>query len=143
MTPNEYQKAALRTESSVSIPRVLEKLLGLKIGDGEAVMGLMSMVNNGVVDVHMLRLINGVMGMCGEAGEVDELLKKHLFQGHSIDKEHLAKELGDVAWYVAVAADAIGYDLETVLRMNVDKLQNRYPKKFDSELSQHRKDGDV
>lgn len=143
MTPNEYQKAALRTESSVSIPRVLEKLLKLKAGDGESVLGLMSMVSSGHPNVDMIRLINGVMGMCGEAGEVDELLKKHLFQGHPLDHEHVAKELGDVAWYIAVTANALGYDLETIFKMNIDKLQNRYPDKFDSELSQHRKDGDV
>jgi NTP pyrophosphatase (non-canonical NTP hydrolase) len=144
MSPNEYQKAALRTESSVSIPRVLEKLLGLKTGDGDAVLGLMSMVNNGVIDKSMIRLLNGVMGMCGEAGEVDELIKKHVYQGHSLDKQHVAKELGDVAWYLAVAADAIGYDLESIFEMNIEKLKNRYPGDgFDSEHSKHRKDGDI
>lgn len=38
--------------------------------------------------------------------------KKHLFQGHELDTAHMAKELGDVAWYLAVSANAIGYDLE-------------------------------
>ena len=144
MNPNEYQKAALRTESSVPISRILERLLGLKTGDGDAILAVMSMVNNGVVDRSILRLTNGVMGMCGEAGEVDELVKKYIYQGHSLDKEHVAQELGDVAWYLAVAADAIGYSLEQIFEMNIDKLQNRYPGKgFDSEHSQHRKDGDI
>lgn len=58
-------------------------------------------------------------------------------------KAHLAKELGDVAWYLAVTAHAIGYDLETVLQMNVDKLRNRYPNGFEAERSLHRQEGDV
>jgi NTP pyrophosphatase (non-canonical NTP hydrolase) len=87
--------------------------------------------------------LNGVLGLAGESGECVDLMKKHLFQGHTLDKEHLAKELGDVAWYVAVTAYAIGYDLETILQMNVDKLWRRYPEGFDSHRSQHRAVGDI
>ena len=68
-------------------------------------------------------LINGVMGLCGESGEVIDLVKKHLAQGHELDKERLAKELGDVAWYLAETAYAIGYDLEDIFQMNLDKLE--------------------
>lgn len=80
-------------------------------------------------------LINGVMGLCGEAGEAIDLVKKHLAQGHELDKEKLAKELGDVAWYLAETAHAIGYDFETILQMNIDKLRARYPEGFSSERS--------
>ena len=89
------------------------------------------------------RLLNGVMGLCGESGECIDLMKKALYQGHSLDKEHLAKELGDVAWYLAVSADALGYDLETILQMNVDKLRNRYPEGFKVEQSLHRSSNDI
>lgn len=89
------------------------------------------------------RLLNGLMGLNGEAGECIDILKKHLFQGHDLDKEHMAKELGDVAWYLAVSAEAIGYDLETIFQMNIDKLRARYPEGFDPELSRNRKSGDV
>lgn len=88
-------------------------------------------------------LQNGVMGLCGESGECVDLVKKHLFQGYELDKEHLAKELGDVAWYLAVTAEAIGYDLNTILQMNVKKLRDRYPNGFDEERSKHRKEGDI
>lgn len=88
-------------------------------------------------------MLNGVLGLCGEAGECADMVKKSVFQGHKLDKEHLAKELGDVAWYLAVTACAIGYDLEAVLQMNVDKLRKRYPDGFDTERSQHREEGDV
>lgn len=88
-------------------------------------------------------IVNGVLGLCGESGECADMIKKHMFQGHELDVGHLAKELGDVAWYLAVSAYAIGYDLETIMQMNVDKLRKRYPEGFSSELSQHRKEGDV
>ena len=89
------------------------------------------------------RLLNGLMGLCGEAGEAIDLMKKHLYQGHDLDREHMAKELGDVAWYIAISADALGYDLETVLQMNVDKLRKRYPHGFEADRSLHREAGDV
>lgn len=52
-------------------------------------------------------LINGVMGLCGESGEAIDIVKKWLMQGHEPDKEHLVRELGDVAWYLAEAATAL------------------------------------
>ena len=85
-------------------------------------------------------LINGVMGLCGESGEVIDLVKKHLAQGHDLDKEKLAKELGDIAWYLAETAWAIGYDLEDVFKMNIEKLKKRYPEGFSCEKSIHRED---
>ena len=57
-------------------------------------------------------LINGVMGLCGEAGEAIDLVKKHLHQGHELDREGLVKELGDIAWYLAETAHALGVDLD-------------------------------
>lgn len=80
-------------------------------------------------------LINGVMGLCGESGEAIDLVKKHLAQGHELDKEQLAKELGDIAWYLAETATAIGYPLEEILQMNIDKLKKRYPEGFAVERS--------
>lgn len=85
-------------------------------------------------------LVNGVLGLAGEAGECADIVKKHRFQGHELDKFELAYELGDVAWYLAVTAFAIGLDLETILQMNVDKLWKRYPNGFDADRSRNRKD---
>jgi len=87
-------------------------------------------------------LINGVMGLCGEAGECIDLVKKHLAQGHELDKQKLAKELGDVAWYLAETATAIGYSLEEVFQRNIDKLKKRYPEGFCTENSLHRTNDD-
>ena len=87
-------------------------------------------------------LLNGVMGLCGESGEAIDLVKKWMMQGHELDRVHLAKELGDVAWYLAETATAIGYDLETILQNNIDKLRARYPEGFTADRSMHRKSGD-
>ena len=113
MTPNEYQEACLRTEPTDA------KISGTT------------------------RIENGLMGLCGEAGEAMDILKKFLFQGHSLDKEHLAKELGDVAWYLAVSADALGYGLEDIFKMNIDKLKARYPDGFDADCSINRAKDDI
>lgn len=87
-------------------------------------------------------LINGVMGLCGESGEAIDLVKKHLAQGHELDTEHLAKELGDIAWYLAETATAIGYSLEEIMQMNIEKLKKRYPEGFDKEKSLNREVND-
>lgn len=83
-------------------------------------------------------LTQGLMGLCGESGECMDILKKHLFQGHELDKKHLAEELGDVAWYLAVAARGAGYDLSDIFAMNVEKLKKRYPDGFDAGRSVNR-----
>ena len=75
-------------------------------------------------------LLNGVMGLCGESGEVIDILKKHLSQGHDLNREKMIEELGDVAWYLAETAFALDVDLDTVLRKNLDKLKKRYPEGF-------------
>jgi NTP pyrophosphatase (non-canonical NTP hydrolase) len=83
-------------------------------------------------------LINGVMGLCGESGEVIDIVKKHLAQGHDLDREALIKELGDVAWYLAETAAALDVSLEEVCSRNIDKLRRRYPQGFSEEQSQNR-----
>ncbi len=126
MTGNEYQKEALRTEQRSywsNDPISGAKLIIIKYGDKE-------------------RLLQGLMGLNGEAGEAIDLFKKHLFQGHDLDREHMARELGDVAWYLAVSADALGYSLDEIFQMNVEKLRTRYPDGFEADRSIRREDGD-
>ena len=84
-------------------------------------------------------LINAVMGLCGESGEAIDIVKKHLAQGHELDREHLIKELGDIAWYLAEAATVLGVELEEVLQRNIDKLKARYPEGFKVQDSVNRK----
>ena len=89
------------------------------------------------------RIFNAMLGLTGEAGECADLVKKCAFQGHELDKEHLAKELGDVLWYVSLAADAVGMKLGDVMALNLKKLKARYPEGFDAEKSRHRAEVDV
>lgn len=88
-------------------------------------------------------LEDGIMGLNGEAGECIDILKKHRFQNHPLDVEHIARELGDVAWYLAEAAYALGYNLETIFKMNLEKLAERYPDGFKTENSINRKASDI
>ncbi len=83
-------------------------------------------------------LINGVMGLCGESGEAIDIVKKHLAQGHELDREKLVGELGDIAWYLAETATVLDVTLEEVLTRNIEKLKKRYPEGFDTERSRHR-----
>lgn len=84
-------------------------------------------------------LINGVMGLCGESGEAIDIVKKWLAQGHDLDREKLARELGDIAWYLAETAWALEIPLEEILQANIDKLKKRYPEGFDARRSIDRK----
>lgn len=88
-------------------------------------------------------LINSVMGLCGESGEAIDIVKKWLAQGHELDRAHLAKELGDVAWYLAEAATALDIPLEDILRANLDKLKARYPEGFSARNSIERAGDDL
>ena len=109
---DDYQRAAMRTASGMDY--------------------------SGFDDPDKGLLLNGVMGLNGEAGECVDIVKKHLFQGHDFDEDHFAEELGDVLWYVAVAAQSIGYSLSSIARKNIDKLKARYPEGFDKSRSVNR-----
>ena len=96
----------------------------------------MKLLNPGLSEQEVL--VNALMGLCGESGEAIDLLKKHLFQGHDLNRAKLIKELGDVAWYLAEAATGLGVNLSEVLQRNLDKLHARYPQGFDAERSMNR-----
>ena len=93
---------------------------------------------------YLLNIIYAALGMCGEAGEASELIKKYAYHGHTIDTEHLARELGDVLWYVSYLAHLFGYPLGKIMAMNQEKLAKRYPDgKFDADRSRNREEGDI
>lgn len=86
-------------------------------------------------------VLNGALGLFGEGGEVADIIKKAYMQGHPLDKAHIAEELGDVCWYVAEMATALGYSMEEIMRGNIDKLRRRYPDGFDAGRSINREEG--
>lgn len=87
-------------------------------------------------------LNHAVLGLASEAGEVAGIFQKE-YQGHTIDPEHLKRELGDCLWMIAEACESRGWTLSEVMQANLDKLQERYPDGFDPNKSLHRKEGDV
>ena len=86
------------------------------------------------------RLINGALGLAGESGEVADIIKKTMFQGHKLSKNDLVKEIGDVCWYAASLCTAFDVDFEDVLSANIEKLRKRYPNGFTCEDSIARRD---
>lgn len=93
------------------------------------------------------RLLTASVGMCAEAGEFTEVVKKIIFQGKPVNEEnlfHLKRELGDIMWYVMQACMGLDISLDEVIEMNVDKLVKRYPGgEFDVHYSENRQEGDL
>ena len=98
-------------------------------------------------DVNVPLLLTGAMGMCGEAGEFSEIVKKLVFHRKDLTTEvheHLVKELGDVIWYWTNTCRALGVDPNVVIARNVAKLEARYPGgKFNAFAAENRAEGDV
>jgi len=109
MTPKQYVSDALRTES-INMPEIRSR----------------------IEDPQMIRLLHAAMGLETEVGEFMDPLKKYFFYGKKPDMVNLGEELGDLMWYIAIACDALGLDLETVMQTNINKLRDRFPEKFDS-----------
>ena len=112
MKPNEYQQAAMRTEYTPCI-----------IGKAPP---------SALTFADMSRVMHASMGLVTEAGELMDMLKKHLMYGKPFDKVNLSEELGDCAWYLALAATACGLNLEDIMAQNIAKLRARYPEKFEA-----------
>lgn len=124
MTGNEYQQLAMRTNDELNTTRLTNAIFDCNT-------------------ITIAQLINGVLGLTGEAGEVSDLVKKGIFHEKGIDLEHLKKELGDCAWYLAMICDACGFTLDDVMQTNIDKLKARYPKGFDTYRANNRAEDDI
>lgn len=89
-------------------------------------------------------ILNASLGLSGEVGEVNDIIKKYMYHGHKLDddmKEKIILELGDVCWYVALMAWAIDKTkFEDVLNKNIEKLDKRYHGEFTTEKSVNRKE---
>lgn len=73
------------------------------------------------------RLLDAAAGIAEEAGEVLAHVRKHLYQGRTLDSDRLAEELGDVLWCVAAVATCRGLKLADLAAKNVNKLRARHP----------------
>lgn len=88
-------------------------------------------------------VLNGCLGLTGEAGEVSDMIKKWIFHQKELDTEHLKKEIGDVMWYVAMICESMEFNLDEIMQMNIDKLKARYPEGFDTVRANNRAENDV
>lgn len=84
-------------------------------------------------DAESDRLLHAAMGLCTEAGEFMDALKRHLFYGKALDEVNLKEELGDILWYVAIAMDALDTTFPEEMERNINKLRARFPDKFTEE----------
>lgn len=85
-----------------------------------------------------LQLDNWALGLAGEAGEVADIIKKHVHHTHPLDVDKVNDELGDVLWYVSVMATECGLSLDDIAHNNCVKLAERYPEGFSPERSINR-----
>lgn len=91
-------------------------------------------------------LLTSAIGAGSECGEFEEIVKKIVFQGKEYNEDsrfHMKRELGDILWYVANAATALGYTLDEIVEGNIAKLEARYPNGFEVYRSENRKEGDL
>ncbi len=110
MNPNAYMQEVLKTESSD-----------------------LSLVRKRLGNDDLLRLLHATQGMVTEAGEMVDVIKKHLFYGKPLDEVNLMEELGDSFWYHFVAIDALHTTFDEVTKINILKLRKRYGEAFSSE----------
>lgn len=89
-------------------------------------------------DKGTVRLLHAMIGMATEAGEFQDMIKKHLIYGKPIDRVNLAEELGDQLWYIGLALDELGLTFEEVMAKNNEKLAARYGDVFTEEAALNR-----
>ena len=126
MDATNYQRLAMRTNDHLATDR-LENTIG----------------DNRHTNLDVGGLINASLGLSGESGEVNDMIKKWIFHEKELDLVHLEKEIGDVCWYIAMMCEAFGFDLGEIMKINIEKLMARYPQGFDPERANNRPIGDV
>ena len=83
-------------------------------------------------------LLHAAMGICTEAGEFMDAMKKCFAYGKVFDETNLQEELGDLMWYIALACHTLNVPLSYIMELNINKLKLRYPEKFSTEKALNR-----
>lgn len=120
MTGNEYQISASRTNDGLA-----KKRLDFWVKENRYMTG---------------DIINACLGLSGEVGEFNDMVKKWIFHEKDFDLINAKKELGDIMWYIAQMCEAFNWDLEEIMKMNIEKLKVRYPDGFDVNKANNRQD---
>ena len=139
MTANKYQKLAMRTNDGKSTDRLLKEMLTCDM----KYLLQQNLIAEDERHLDIGGIFNACLGLSGEVGEFNDMIKKWFFHEKDLDIEHAKKEAGDILWYMAMLCESFGWDLEEIMQTNVDKLKARYPEGFDVERANHRAKGDV
>lgn len=132
---NEYQKLAIKTNNNNSFKTLMEF-----ISNRNCICDEVENINE---FNRKSSIIDSLLGLSGEVGEVVDILKKNIFHKKELDKEHLISEMGDVMWYMALLAESIGTDLNYVMNKNIEKLSKRYPNGFNFDRANNREENDI
>lgn len=116
--------------------------LAMRTNDGNANCRLrQAQVDNIEFDVG--GIFNACLGLSGEVGEFNDMIKKWVFHEKELDVEHLKKECGDILWYVAMICHSLNWNMDEIMQMNIDKLKARYPEGFDVDKANNRESSDI
>lgn len=121
MTGKEYMRLAMRTNDGKNNDRIYQAVVSIMDDSGG--------VYESCPDIG--GILFACLGLSGEVGEVNDIIKKDLFHEKPWDDMHLKKEIGDVLWYIAMLCYSLGYDMDEIMQMNIDKFNQRYPNGFD------------
>lgn len=88
-------------------------------------------------------IFNACLGLSGEVGEFNDIIKKWIFHEKQLDIDHAKKKAGDICWYLAMLCESFGWALDDIMQTNIDKLIRRYPDGFDTYLANNRREDDV
>lgn len=139
MTGNEYQEHAMRTNDGKATDRLLKEMLTCDM----KYLLQQNLIAEDERHLDIGGIFNACLGLSGEVGEFNDMVKKWVFHENELDINHAKKEAGDICWYLAMLCESFGWNLEEIMKMNVDKLKARYPEGFDTYRANHRSEGDI
>lgn len=137
MEATEYQQLAMRTNDGKAKARLIGSMLGC---DMEWLFSQQVVIEQ---QIDIVGVFNSCLGLSGEVGEFNDMIKKWIFHEKPINFEHAKKEAGDICWYLAMLCESFGWSLDDIMQMNIDKLKARYPEGFDIERANNRNPKDV
>ena len=138
MTGKEYVISAMRTNDGKNTDRMINAITENLMNKHNRIFGENSKDKKDIGGI-----VNACLGLSGEVGEFNDMIKKWIFHEKPLDEDHAKKEIGDVMWYVAMMCYSFGWDMDEILQMNIDKLKSRYPEGFDVNKANNRKAEDV
>lgn len=131
MTASEYQNLAMRTNDHKATDRLQDKVDMIDFFK-------QAKADRPTEKYDLGGILNACLGLSGEVGEFNDMVKKWVFHEKELDIDHAKKEAGDICWYLAMLCESFGWSLDEIMQMNVDKLKARYPEGFDTYRANHR-----